>query len=367
MTHFRALDSDETALVVSPIIQAAARSEGWTAAVPGAADVPDLFDLLRRHEQAARGGSSASQADVDTEVAGPGAATRGNLIIRDDSGQARGWATVHDRAAGRVIVAVAIDPELDDAAADRLAALLFGWVADAAAAVAAERGLDITQIDSGAFADDQRQQRWLATAGFALVRTWWQMSRPVEPTEAEPGVVAEPGEGVVVRIVERVGSEMPERADLVAVHDILETSFTDHFNFHEETFEEFCSRLREDPGHRWNHWWIAEIVDDADKPAEPAGALIATASPGSEGESGGTYVSYLGVLQSARGRGLATSLLNAVMVDAAKRKLDWVGLEVDQDSPTGAADLYTSLGFVTSYRTQSWHRDVPTIPCGGTV
>ena len=30
---------------------------------------------------------------------------------------------------------------------------------------------------------------------------------------------------------------------------------------HEETFDEFLFRLREDPGHRWDHWWIAELVD----------------------------------------------------------------------------------------------------------
>ena len=43
----------------------------------------------------------------------------------------------------------------------------------------------------------------------------------------------------------------------------------------------------------------------------------------------------------------------------ARRGRDRVGLEVDADSPTGAAGLYTSMGWETRYVTQSWHRDVP--------
>jgi CRP-like cAMP-binding protein len=58
---------------------------------------------------------------------------------------------------------------------------------------------------------------------------------------------------------------------------------------------------------------------------------------------------------------VARSLIDAVVTDAADRDRGYVGLEVDADSPTGAADLYVSLGFTTSYITQSWHRyvDVP--------
>ena len=75
---------------------------------------------------------------------------------------------------------------------------------------------------------------------------------------------------MVIRPVKREGGGMPDEDDLRTVHDILETSFADHFNSHEETFDEFVFRLREDPGHRWDHWWIAELVDEGKEP-EPAG------------------------------------------------------------------------------------------------
>ncbi len=56
---------------------------------------------------------------------------------------------------------------------------------------------------------------------------------------------------------------------------------------------------------------------------------------------------------------MAKALLNAVIADAAARGRDRVGLEVDADSPTGADGLYTSMGWLTKYVTQSWHKDLP--------
>ena len=72
----------------------------------------------------------------------------------------------------------------------------------------------------------------------------------------------------------------------------------------------------------------------------------------------GSYVDYIGVHRRARGRGVAKSLLHTVIADAARRGRNRVGLEVDADSPTGADGLYASMGWVTDYRTQSWHRDL---------
>jgi GNAT superfamily N-acetyltransferase len=287
--------------------------------------------------------------------------TRRHVLLRDDAGTARGWATVHDRAAGRVIVSVLVDPELDAGKADGIATALFAWAARAATDLALDRGVEVTQMDSGAFDQDPRQQRWLADSGFTHTATWLQMSRPVTPTDADREAPTEPDPAVVVRRVRRTGHRMPEQEDLTAVYDILEKAFTDHFNYHFETFDEFFSRLREDPGHRWDHWWIAELGDDSAAAARPAGVLVATASPGDGDTPAGTYIAYLGVLRSARGTGVARSLLHAVIVDAAERGRSRVGLEVDADSSTGAVDLYASTGFKTVGSTQSWHRDLPVV------
>jgi ribosomal protein S18 acetylase RimI-like enzyme len=257
-----------------------------------------------------------------------------------------------------VVVSVLVDPALEASTADKIADTLFAWTIRASTDLALDRGVDVTQMDSGAFNEDPRQQRWLAAAGFTHTATWLQMSRPVTPGEVDLQAPSELDPNVVVRRIRRTGHRMPEQEDLETVYSVLEEAFTDHFNYQYETFDEFFSRLREDPGHRWDHWWIAELIDGSEGP-RPAGVLVATVSPGQDGAPSGSYVAYLGVLRSARGTGVARSLLNAVIVDAAERGRDRVGLEVDAHSSTGAVDLYTSTGFHEVGSTQSWHRNLP--------
>jgi mycothiol synthase len=329
---------------------------GWSADRPTEDDAAELTGLLRRHEEHGRGWAGATQDDVRVAVSSRGYLTRENVVLRDPVGRIRGWASAHDRAIGRMLLVVVVDRSLEDLLADRAADALFEWGDAAARRTGAERGLDVQQIDSGAFAADDRQHRWLGAAGFEKVRTWWQMSRPVPEEEAD--LDAGTSEGVRIRPVRRQGTGMPDEDDLRTVHDVLESAFADHFNSHEETFDEFVFRLREDPGHRWDHWWIAELVDGSGPP-DPAGALVGVVLEGSDGRPDGTYVEYIGVLQNARGRGVAKSLLRTAIADAAARGRDRVGLEVDADSPTGADRLYVSMGWETSYVTESWHRNVP--------
>ncbi len=139
--------------------------------------------------------------------------------------------------------------DLPAADAERCSRILLGWAEGQAREVGQARGLTTQQIDAGAFADDERQHAWFRAAGFAHARNWWQMSRPVTPDEAD--LVDDPArweaDGVVFRLVDREGSNMPADDDLRAVHDVLESAFLDHFNSREETFAEFLHRLREDP------------------------------------------------------------------------------------------------------------------------
>ncbi len=330
---------------------------GWTTAEQDEADTEELTDLLGRHEEHARGWSGATRDDVRVALS----RTRQNHVLRDADGVVRGWASAHDRAAGRMLLTALVDWRLPGNVADAAAEALLAWADQAAERVGRQRGLATQQVDTGAFEDDERQQRWLTRAGFEKVRAWWQMTRPVTPDEAD--LPSGAGPGVRIRTVRRQGSGMPDEDDLRTVHDVLERAFADHFNSHAETIEEFLTRLREDPGHRWDHWWIAELVDGpVDGPVpEPAGALVGAVLESTDGEAvaDGSYVEYLGVLPNARGRGVAKALLRTLVADAAGNGRDRVGLEVDADSPTGADRLYESMGWTTSYVTQSWHKDVP--------
>ena len=167
------------------------------------------------------------------------------------------------------------------------------------------------------------------------------MTRPVADGDAE--MVPDPagwqrGDVTIRRVRRRDDDGLPDAVDLHAVHQVLEQAFRDHFNSWEETFGEFVHRVREDPGHRWDHWWLAELAhEDLEGIGPiPVGALVGTHLESSTGHDG-SYVSYIGVLDDARGRGVAKALLHTIIADAAVRGRDRVGLEVDADSPTGAA------------------------------
>ena len=327
---------------------------GLSARVPRAADAPDVAALLAAHQRAAKGSAGVDPDAVLGQLIGIGSWTRRQALVDDADGRLVAWLSVHDRASGRTLVEVTVTPDLPETDAAALAAALFGAAERHAVDIAGMRGVRSTLLDSGAYADDPRQQRWLAAAGFEQTRTWLQMTRPVVTGDA--GGFPAPREGVVVRQVEQHDDGLPVAQDLQDVHRVLEESFQDHFSSYRESFPEFVMRLREDPGHRWDHWWLATA--QTDEGVLPAGALVSSVLPEDAQGFEGSYVDYIGVHRRARGRGVAKALLHTVIEDAARRGRNRVGLEVDADSPTGADGLYTSMGWVTEYSTQSWHREL---------
>ena len=251
------------------------------------------------------------------------------------------------------MVALYVDRSLDEAAA--VAGVLYAWAEEQAREVAKLRGVTSTRLDASPFADDEVQQRWLTDAGYTRRRSWPQMTRPVTPDEASS--LPAPREGVFLRRVASHENGLPVAGDLHLVHEMLESSFEDHFNSYRESFPEFVQRLREDPGHRWDHWWLAFVEGDDGQPLA-AGAVVSTVLRENAAGHEGSYVEYIGVHRNARGRGVAKALLHAVIADAAQRGRDRVGLEVDADSPTGADGLYSSMGWKTDYVLESWFKEL---------
>ena len=245
---------------------------GLTARRPGAADATEVAGLLEAHQRAAKGSAGVDPEAVLGQLVGTGSWTRRQALVHDPTGRLVAWLSVHDRASGRTLVEVTVAPGLPDEDAAALAAALFAAGERHAVDIAGMRALGASLLDSGAYADDPRQQRWLAAAGFERTRTWLQMTRPVSADEAS--TVPVPRAGVVVRPVERHADGLPVAQDLQDVHRVLEESFQDHFSSYRESFPEFVMRLREDPGHRWDHWWLATV--ETDEGVFPAGALVST-------------------------------------------------------------------------------------------
>ena len=329
--------------------------EGWSSRAPEDADVEAIVALVRAERLVVEGSSMVQEDHVASEAVGEGSWTRRQVLVLDPDGRVRVWARVHDRAAGRTNVDLTADPGLSREREQELASILLDWAEEVALHISRGRGVGGTRLDVSVHEDDDRLRSMLSPAGYTLARTWLQMTRPVQPGD-EDLVERYQREGVVVRRVARREDGTPVAADLQSVHRMIEESFADHFNSYRESFPEFLARLREAPGHRWDHWWIADI--DVEGQWVPGGAVAALVLPEDADGVTGTYIDYIGVHRLARGRGVAKSLLHTVLADTARRGRNRVSLEVDADSPTGADGLYESMGWVTRHRTESWHRDV---------
>lgn len=328
---------------------------GWSSRAPEETDVREIAALVLAEKHEVEGSGTVDEDEIAGEAVGQGAWTRRQVVVLDPQGRIRVWARVHDRAAGRTNVDLTADPDLGREQEQQLAGILLGWAEQVALTISRGRGLGGTRLDVSVHEDDDRLRSMLEPAGYHLARTWLQMTRR-RRTGDEDLVETHQREGVVVRRVAKREDGTPVAADLQSVYRMIEESFADHFNSYRESFPEFLSRLREAPGHRWDHWWIADI--DVEGQWVPGGAVAALVLPPDEDGVEGTYIDYIGVHRLARGRGVAKSLLHTVIADTARRGRNRVSLEVDADSPTGADAIYESMGWVTRYRSESWHKDI---------
>ena len=140
-------------------------------------------------------GPAAGKEDVLVEVSDHGLRTRQNVVVRDETGLIRAWGSVHDRASGRMLFVHVVERGLPSRPAGPAPTCWSSGRSARRARSAPARGLAVQQIDTGAYADDERQHRWLAAAGFTKVRTWWQMKRPVPPDEAGWSTTRRAGSG----------------------------------------------------------------------------------------------------------------------------------------------------------------------------
>ena len=267
------------------------------------------------------------------------------------------WIALEDRASGRTNVQFVIAADAPER--EELAASLLDWAVEVGGSFARARGVEATKLTTDANALDTDRSQLLEAAGYEMVRSWLHMRRPVAPEEATS--LPAPREGTRVRRVNLHDTGLPVAQDVRTVHRMLEESFADHWGSYRESFAEFVQRLIEAPYEAdWDHWWIAEI--EREGRWLPAGGLVAAPIKATATRGEGTYLEYLGVHRSARGHGIAKSLLRAALRDAAERGRTFVDLEVDEDSPTGADRIYASMGWETYERTRSWHATAPSHP-----
>jgi mycothiol synthase len=181
-------------------------------------------------------------------------------------------------------------------------------------------------------AADRAAAGLLAARGLHRFRHFWHMRIDVdEPFQQVP----EP-DGIRFR-----GIDATE--DLPSIHGVLLDAFA------------------EDPGHSVAPFdrWVQEEADSSFDPslwliAEDGSRIVGVLTASDFGDRG--WVTYLGVLSDARGRGVGAALLRRSFATFARRGIRTVFLNVDAENVTGATALYQRVGMRVVKRWDLWER-----------
>ena len=207
--------------------------------------------------------------------------------------------------------------------------------------IAAEHpGVDPKWLHSESIDADAGGVALLSGDGYAPARYFYEMV-----AASLEGIVAPPmPDGLDLRPV--------SRDQYRTIWDASAEAFRDHWGENEWTEAEW-SRFEVEPQHADPRFW--RVGWDGD---QVAGSIVTTV-PTEENERHGrsrVYVSMVSVRRQWRRRGLARALLASSLVGARDAGFTSASLGVDADSPTGATDLYRSLGFEPQRTFTSWRK-----------
>ena len=308
---------------------------------PTLADVDAIAELVRAYTTAVVGFADFTAEDVRDDLARPGfdPATDGRLVL-DADGRAAGYASVHGKGDSDRVEVDVVAPE------SAVARSLLEWALERAAAIAAAHGHPAALADHGVYRVDERMRSLAAAHGMAVVTTFHRMRVDHTPPVAAP----EPPPGVVLR----QGTEPAVREAALAV---LNASFADHFGFVAKPFDEWHAELDRQSTFDWTQLWVAELD------GHPAGMMACTDQFVPDENCG--HVGDLGVLEQARGRGIAKFLLrHAFAIDAAAGRTGTI-LYVDTNNTTPALRVYESVGMRPALVIDIWRVRVPAAVSAG--
>jgi mycothiol synthase len=157
--------------------------------------------------------------------------------------------------------------------------------------------------------------------GYRFARIFWHMERSLEPGYRSGA----PPEGVTIRAYD-------QEADDRMVWRLVEDSFADHYGQEPQSWESWQADMLGASTWDPDLVWIAELHGEA------AGVVIC------QDIDGVGWIGDLGVLKTARGRGIGRGLLERGFGVLAARGRTIVRLNVDSDNETGAAGLYERAG-----------------------
>jgi mycothiol synthase len=230
---------------------------------------------------------------------------------------------------------------------------LLAWQLGRAEKIVAARREDLgASTPAGALVIDEQADggataALLSRAGFARSRYFHVMRRDL----------AQPIPMFKIKADVRIVSFAQALAENPGVDDAVRLAhneaFVDHWGFQPwsaETWTQWETGQRDFRG-EWSF-----VAFDGSEVAGYALSAGFEAEWKATGETQG-WTSKLGVREQWRGTGLAKALLAHSMQAFRAGGMQYAGLDVDSDNPTGAYGLYESLGYTLRHRATHWTKD----------
>lgn len=200
------------------------------------------------------------------------------------------------------------------------------------------------QIWPGMNNKDYRLRQAWGSFGFSFLRQYFTMRMPIEGL-----MPLEPPVGVAIRQLAAHND-----AELRVWHGLHQRAFSNHFGFAPRSFESWLALINGESSFDPNGVWLAELN------GVPVG-FCECSDEYAEDNRG--FISSIGVVPEARGRGVGEALLRQGIAYCAKKGFSGVELNVDTGNESGALRLYEKVGFATEsswiqMSNEHWYRDI---------
>jgi mycothiol synthase len=306
----------------------------YTVRPPAKEDAQAVLDLVAAYNTPVIGFADYTLEDAEDQLTEPGfdPETDGWLVF--DGDRLVGYGSVFGKGDHRQL-------DLDTVATDPV---VEGWLldrgVDRATEFAREYGHDSVQLDIVAYRADTARRERLSNEGFAPGTTFHRMRIDHDGPIPAPAVPV----GVTVR------RGAPDEASRRAAHDVLNASFEGQFGFSPRSFEEWHAAQDNHSAFDWSQITLLELDGEV--------VAMRLCNDQFVGDENCGYVGRLGVLEKARGRGLAKFLLrDQFALDAAAGRTGTI-LHVDTNNPTPALGVYLSVGMQAVLVMEVWRREV---------
>ncbi|MFF3749736.1 GNAT family N-acetyltransferase [Streptomyces sp. NPDC002018] len=297
-------------------------------------DAPAIRDLLNAIDTIEIGRPETDLNEVAADLRHPEADLPRNSWLAHEDGELVGYGLVwDDSGAERIDMDHYALPDHDGAAV-RLLDLMEARAAERARENGAGRAVVHMQLNT----DPVLDTALVTGRGWQRVRRYHVMTREVSP---ESCPVPVPPPGVTLR-------PCSAEADRRLAHELSERTFAEHFDHQPLTYRQWLDNLDAER-FDWSLVWIAAVEGMGD-----AGLLITRNDRESKG-----WISNIGVVKEARGRGLGGYLLHHAFGVFAALGREVVGLGVDTRNATGALRLYEANGMGPHFSVDTWEITLP--------